>query len=76
MRDCGGSMIKPKRFRRLPECDTCLFYTGDLMQPCPIHPRGCQAESCLDYRHDVTAELNWQEFLGLGPQAVEEDPES
>lgn len=46
------------------------------MQPCPIHPLGCQAESCLDYRHDVTAELNWQEFLGLGPQAIEEDPES
>jgi hypothetical protein len=69
-------MIKPKRFRRLPECDTCLFYTGDLMQPCPVHPQGCQQDSCLDYRPEITAELQWQTFLGLGAenQSPEEDP--
>ena len=68
-------MIKPKRFRRLPECDTCLLYTGDLMQPCPIHPQGCKSDRCLDYRPDVSAELNWQAFLGLQPQLGDDDPE-
>lgn len=69
-------MIKPKRFRRLPECDTCLFYTGDLMKPCPVHPQGAAGETCLDYRHDIRAELHWQEFLGLEPLVMEDEPES
>ncbi len=57
-------MIKPKTFRKLPECDTCLFYTGDMMLPCKVHPRGVTTSHCLDYREDVAAAVNWQQFLG------------
>lgn len=58
-------MIKPKTFRKLPECDTCLFYTSNLMMPCQIHPRGTKEDSCLDYRDDPKVEQHWRQFLGL-----------
>lgn len=48
-------MIKPRRFRHLPECESCLFYTGDLMLRCPIHPQGAKEDCCLDYRRSPQA---------------------
>ncbi len=61
-------MIKPQRFRKLPECETCLFYTDDMMQMCRLHPRGVTTEQCLDYREDPSAERNWAEFLGFAQE--------
>jgi hypothetical protein len=65
-------MIQPQRFRKLPECETCLLYTDDMMQMCRLHPRGVTTASCLDYREDPSAARNWAEFLGFALEEQEQ----
>jgi len=58
-------MNKPRSFCKLPECDRCQFYTGSTFLPCAVHPHGATGDSCLDFREDLTAVHQWEQFLGL-----------
>jgi len=52
-------------FRKLPECDRCQFYTGNPHLPCAVHPHGATGSGCLDFREDLAAVHQWEQFLGL-----------
>ncbi|MBD2033951.1 hypothetical protein H6F76_02660 [Leptolyngbya sp. FACHB-321] len=58
-------MNQPPTFRKLPECDRCLFYTSAPQLCCAVHPEGAKADRCLDFREDTTAAHRWSQFLGL-----------
>lgn len=43
-------MIKPRAFRRIADCDRCLFASDHPVQPCLARFKAPSGESCLDFR--------------------------
>ncbi|ABB56239.1 hypothetical protein [Synechococcus elongatus] len=43
-------MIKPRAFRRIEDCDRCLFASDHPMQPCLARRTAPVGDRCLDFR--------------------------
>ncbi|PSB33697.1 hypothetical protein C7B82_04225 [Stenomitos frigidus ULC18] len=54
-------MSRAQPFRKLPACDSCLYYGSESYLLCAVQPYGAQGEVCADFREDPS----WQQFLQL-----------
>lgn len=46
---------------KLPQCDTCQFYSHSIYMVCAVHPCGVTGNECLDFRpkSDIQFEESW-----------------
>ena len=48
-------MIKPRAIRKLPECFTCRFYSGNPYLFCAVMPDGLEGDFCPHFAFDPDA---------------------
>ena len=41
---------------KIPQCNSCLFYSHNQHLVCTIHPCGVETDSCIDFRADPNVE--------------------
>ncbi|AFZ56857.1 hypothetical protein H6G54_02840 [Anabaena cylindrica FACHB-243] len=47
---------------KIPDCNRCLFYSHNPHLICSVHPSGVESDNCIDFRENISAEVEeqWQ----------------